>query len=278
MLLKLNTDKLDLVTSASGDIDIVVTYIDRDDATGVVGVAQRQFITVLTATTADIVDPHSSGISRKVTAITVRNAHATISNDVLVRFNASGTIYELFAARLYPTEMLQYAPHTGFKLVCRDPNLLSNSILQAFSTINTGTSPVAVGELQTPKTTKTVFGFLVLVFYDTAINTTGILVGSEIYLPSGVTSNFYRIGFLATVTNSVTGATLAMAATQDTVGPLTVPDTSAVGFGIWAGGFKLNQANPAIPLQIGSEFETEVAGSLAEILRGSSLQVFSPTN
>ena len=114
ILFSATTDKLQLVTSAAGDIDVVAAYADRDQSTFAVGLVDRQLTTITTATTTDIVAAPSSGKTRNVKQLTARNVHATVANDVTVLYNANATLYELHKTTLQPGECLQWIEGVGF--------------------------------------------------------------------------------------------------------------------------------------------------------------------
>jgi hypothetical protein len=118
IILSLTTDKISLITSSTANIDVVAAYIDRNQSTGVVGLADRQLTTISTATTTDIVAVPGATTTRNVKRMTIRNRHATASNDVTVQINANGTLYELHKVTLLAGECLQYIEDFGFvKLV-----------------------------------------------------------------------------------------------------------------------------------------------------------------
>lgn len=114
LVLTSTTDKLQLLTSAAGSIDVAAFYIDRDQSTGAVGAANRQLTTISTATTTDIVAAPGATTTRNIKQLHVRNKHATISCDVTVLFDANATDYELHKVTLRPGEALEYVEGVGF--------------------------------------------------------------------------------------------------------------------------------------------------------------------
>lgn len=114
MLLSATTDKLQVVTSAAGYVVVVASYVDRDQTTFAVGLADRQLTTITTATTTDIIAAPASGKTRNVKQLTIRNAHATVENDVTVLFNANATLYEIHKTTLQPGECLEFIEGVGF--------------------------------------------------------------------------------------------------------------------------------------------------------------------
>lgn len=117
ILLSATTDKMQVITGAASDIDVVAAYIDRDQSSFAVGLADRQLTTITTATTTDVVAAPSSGKTRNIKQLTIRNAHASTDCDVTVQFNANATLYELHKVTLRPGEMLQFVEGVGFVLL-----------------------------------------------------------------------------------------------------------------------------------------------------------------
>lgn len=117
ILLSATTDKMQVITGAASDIDVVAAYIDRDQSSFAVGLADRQLTTITTATTTDVVAAPSSGKTRNIKQLTIRNAHASVACDVTVQFNANATLYELHKVSLQPGEMLQFVEGVGFVLL-----------------------------------------------------------------------------------------------------------------------------------------------------------------
>lgn len=114
ILLSATTDKMQVVTSAAGDVDVIASYVDRDQSSFIVGLADRQLTTITAAATTDVLAAPSSGKTRNLKQLTVRNTHASIANDILVQFNANATLYELHKVTLQPGEMLEFIEGVGF--------------------------------------------------------------------------------------------------------------------------------------------------------------------
>lgn len=77
-------DKLQLVTSAAGDIDVEVDFVDTDDPITPTSnmVPDTQPTTIITATTADICATPGASKVRNVKGIKISNVHASVSNVV----------------------------------------------------------------------------------------------------------------------------------------------------------------------------------------------------
>ncbi len=223
MLLGLTTDKLSLITEQAGDIDVVVTFIDRNQSTGAIGAADRQLTNITTATTTDILAAPAATTDRKVEAITIRNAHASTSNDVIVQYNANGTLYELHAARLYSTEMLEYSLDEGFSLNTRQtPKFFGSVVLQtgpAIATTNPGQFATLPNGLTLPQSmvgglTRT-FGIFGCLQNSCGVSTTADVVGFKVWDQAVV---FGQQSYIGVATNSVTAATLTASSVADVSG------------------------------------------------------------
>jgi plastocyanin len=94
-------DKLDLVTSAAGDVDVSAFYADMNSSFAVSGLG-KQLTTITTATTTDVLAAPGASTTRLAKSITIRNTHATVANDVTLRLNDNATVYELDKVTLQP--------------------------------------------------------------------------------------------------------------------------------------------------------------------------------
>lgn len=114
ILLTQTTDKIQLVTSAACNVDVLAFYVERNQSTGAVGADGRQATNILTATTTDIVAVPGASTTRNVKELHIRNKHATATYDVTVQLNANGTIYELYKVTLRAGDSLEYNESYGF--------------------------------------------------------------------------------------------------------------------------------------------------------------------
>lgn len=106
----LTTDKIQVITSTTADIEAHASWVDVDTATGNIFTPGKTNTKITTATTTDITPVPSSGQVKNVKFISLRNKHASSSNDVTVQFNANATLYELIKCTLL----------AGEELVCRE--------------------------------------------------------------------------------------------------------------------------------------------------------------
>jgi len=96
-------DKLQLVTSAAGDIDVEVDFVDTDDPITPTSnmVPDTQSTTIVTAATTDVCATPAASKVRNVKAVKINNVHASVSNVVeLLRHDGTN------ARRLMPAVTL----------------------------------------------------------------------------------------------------------------------------------------------------------------------------
>jgi hypothetical protein len=150
-------DKLKLITSAAGDIDTHVTYIDCSDASPPVPDApNKENHTITTAATTDICAGVTSAAKRRnVKTIHIRNTHPTVANDVTVVYDAiDGNDYELHKATLDPGEQLEYIEGVGFfEVGASAPDVFNSSAADqgpgfAVDTYLTGSNLLVGGRLK----------------------------------------------------------------------------------------------------------------------------------
>lgn len=114
MILLANTDKIQLVTSAAATLDVYASWVDlKADGSGDPALG-RTPTAITTATTTDVVAAPASTFMRNVKEMTVRNKHASLTCDVTVMVDFSGTDYELFKGSLAPGETLEYIEGIGW--------------------------------------------------------------------------------------------------------------------------------------------------------------------
>jgi len=145
IILPNTTDKLQLVTSAAGKIDCIVSYSDVSQATPpVVAPFGRQLSSPTTATTTDILGSPGASTTRTPEEMTFRNAHASVANTITVLYNANGTTYEIHKVTLAPGEMLEYIQGIGWFLVANQlPNIRNQST--ADQALSAGTETYLTG-------------------------------------------------------------------------------------------------------------------------------------
>ncbi len=290
MLLSSTTDKLSLISEQTGDLDVVATFIDRNQSTGAVGVADRKFATITTVTTTDIVAAPASTTDRKVLEISIRNAHASTSMDVVVQYNDNGTLYEMIAARLYPTERLDWTEAGGWKKTGRrDSRLFERRMSEGDTRINAvvsgsdlNLSTVYNCFVNVPPTkaggTVRVMCSLYLWHDLAAATTTGVGIGQVSPLIAGFTnSNNQNIQVCV---DSVTAATLS-AQDGGAADALVANGTSGLTNMMGIGGGVVKWTEAATPAERQHAFslacQSEVAASQITIDIGAWFELFEAT-
>lgn len=111
LLLRANTDDLELITSAAGDIEVHLSAMQIDASTPPVVQPAPNLgpaASITTATTTQILD--TSGITSahvvNVKHLNIRNNHASVSNDVTVQINDGTNVSTLCKATLLSGEVL----------------------------------------------------------------------------------------------------------------------------------------------------------------------------
>lgn len=294
MILSATTDKLTLTTNEAADVDVVTTYVDRSSSTGVVGEAGQQRTTITSATTTDIVAAPASSTTRKVKHLIIRNTHASASSDVCVNYNANGTVYEFFGARLYPGDKLEFDESTGFHVVKsarprfrffgyqnRDEVLYLPCTTTPASDTVSSIIPTCVAQLP-PRLQSSAarrYGIFAWYTYVTAANTTGIRVG----VVQTTSSTLGAIASVQVVTPSTSAAT--MSASSSSITDLTPPNVTAgpgssggAGFLSAAGADDNGPSNQTVNQSIALAFASEVSGSYVRIYDVPFFEVFENTD
>jgi len=150
MLLSATTQTLELVTSSTAPIHYYVEYIDYIPGTSFTPSAVQG--TISTATTTTILTAPAAGTTRKIKALSFRNASTTTSNTIAVQKDISAVDYELSPdITLQPDECLymdandtwQVLDGNGrIKAVTQDQDPIGG-VSQCFRKV--GTAPEAAG-------------------------------------------------------------------------------------------------------------------------------------
>jgi len=104
------TEKLQLVSSAAGNLDVSVDYAIWDLTTGAPPVDSigSQVTNIIAAATTDILSPAGANLGRRAKRIGAKNKHATVSNAVTLQRVTAGpvTTEDLGPITLLPKEAL----------------------------------------------------------------------------------------------------------------------------------------------------------------------------
>lgn len=278
LLLTAVTDKISLITDDACDVDVVAIYTERNQSTGAVGATARQVTHPTTATTTDIVDVPGATTDRNIREIIVRNAHATTSVDVTVQFDANGVLYELFAARLYPKEALEYTLDRGFTKLSRSKMPTFYGIDSYTSLFNNQVANISLvpgcSFKIPPSTTTRQIGVFAACVYLSLTTTVGF---QPIIASLGAAGAYGRTTGICTAVNGVLAATLMCQ--SGTAGQQITNGTTPLGetFGVVAGGFEI-----PITLEGGVRdfilgFLSETAATNVAVQAGTWFEVFEDT-
>jgi len=164
LILATATDKIQLVTSAAANIDVVASFIDYASTVSPAtdrGTPGNKATNIATATTTDIVSATGSAtIFRNVRGITIRNKHASTACDVTPQIVISSVAYGLCKFTLQPGDLLQFIEGVGWWVTGK------STILNYFSTadqqIAASTTALLTGSLITVPAGKLQIGTVML--------------------------------------------------------------------------------------------------------------------
>lgn len=109
------TDKLRITSSVAASLDCVVAHADVSSAVPpVVQDYNRVVLNHAAASTVDLLAAPGGTLRRNVKTIHVRNKHASLTTDVTILFDVSGTSYELYKATLKAGDSLEYVEGVGW--------------------------------------------------------------------------------------------------------------------------------------------------------------------
>lgn len=114
IILSATTDTLDLVSGQAGTLDVHVSWVDLSGTTATPG---RTNTAIATATTTAVLAAPAASTVRNAKTINIRNAHASTSMDVTLRFNQNATIFTLHKVTIRAGEALEYVEGVGFFLL-----------------------------------------------------------------------------------------------------------------------------------------------------------------
>jgi hypothetical protein len=256
LLLASTTDKIQVITSAVGQIDIHASWIDLSGTTITAG---RTNTRIGTATTTDVVAAPASSTTRNVKQLKVGNNSASVTNTVTIQHTDGTNVIVIEQVTLAPLERIGYEEGTGvrvFDSAGREKVIsgglptgnanTSDVVANAAATYLTGSGLQIGGRVQAGsflkwrlRMTKTAAGV--------ATPTVAIYVG-----PNGTTADTARVthsstaiqtGVIDTGMFEVDATFRAVGATAVIESPIRLDHTSADGAGF--GTFRYLSANSA---------------------------------
>ncbi len=273
LIQSLTTDKISLITTTVANTDIVATYVDRNQSTGTVGLADRQVTAVVTATTTDIVAAPGATTTRNIKSLNIRNKHTSTNNTITVQYNANSVLYELHKATLLAGEVLQYIEGLGFFKTFDTTRDSRNFTTLADQLFTDGNNWATITGLSCPVKANVAYGFLAFIPHITDATTTGAQFGVK--LTTAPTA--LRAGTIDTVTASATAAVFSSGVAQVSDTAMTAQTT---GTGTTAGptliaGYFVPGADDVF--EIRANCEPGSAGTMTT-KAGALLQVFKQTS
>jgi hypothetical protein len=145
ILLTSTTSKLQAVTSSVADTDIYATWADNN--VGAISFDSANFA-LSAAGTTDVVPVPGSGIQRRISGLSIRNKHASTSQDITVRHTNGTTAVDLRKETLLPGEELQYFEKTGFLHFNAAGSIKFDNISESVAHTWTGVQTFANGTLK----------------------------------------------------------------------------------------------------------------------------------
>lgn len=114
ILLTTTSDKLQVLTGSVGTVDVHASFVDYN---GSVVTPGRTDTNITTAAVIDIVAPPGASVQRNVKSVTIRNIHASASNNVIVRHTDGTLIIQLIRYTLLAGEQLHYFDKDGWIVI-----------------------------------------------------------------------------------------------------------------------------------------------------------------
>jgi hypothetical protein len=112
LILASTSDKLRLTSSSTANLDVHTSWVDRVSAS--INTPGRTNTLISSATTTDIVASPAASTYRIVRTLTVRNRHASTSQDVTIIHTDGTNAIELIKCTLSAGECLHYNEKAGF--------------------------------------------------------------------------------------------------------------------------------------------------------------------
>jgi hypothetical protein len=122
---------LELNTSSTSNIDVIVSFTDHTTTGGTLG---TQDALITTATNTTILSAPASSTQRQVKMISINNTSST-TNTVIVKKDVGGTEYDIIRAVLSQNERLEYTDMLGWEVYANSGGRKSS--------INQGNSPTS---------------------------------------------------------------------------------------------------------------------------------------
>lgn len=275
ILLASTSDLLRVTTSAAVATDVHASWIDFDASTQTPG---RTNTAITTATTTNIVASPAAATERTVKTVTIRNKHASTSQDVTVIHTDGTTAVEQIKVTLLAGDALHYDEHNGwtvrdnFGRIKRREDSLIQAASPDFSTViltsnvtnnNASANTIAdVTGLSFAVTAGNTYWFRAFIQYTAAATGTGSRW--SINGPASPTALIYKSEYALTTTTRTINEGLADYDLPAASNATSAATTSNIA---WVEGFITPSASGTVIVR----FASEVSGSAIVAKAGSIL-------
>jgi hypothetical protein len=116
ILLTSTSDKLQVVSSAAGQIDVHASYVDLNPAASPQTTPGRTNTRIATATTTDVVAPPAASTTRNIKQLKVGNNHASVANTVSIQHTDGTNVIVIEQVTLAPLERIGYEEDMGIRV------------------------------------------------------------------------------------------------------------------------------------------------------------------
>jgi hypothetical protein len=113
LLLASTSDKIQVITSAAGQVDVHASWVDLSGTTITAG---RTNTRIATATTTDVVAAPASSTTRNVKQLKVGNNSASVTNTVTIQHTDGTNVIVIEQVTLAPLERIGYEEGTGVRV------------------------------------------------------------------------------------------------------------------------------------------------------------------
>jgi hypothetical protein len=219
LILASTSDKIRVTTSSTATTDVHASWVDVNGTTITPG---RTNTAISTATTTDLVASPGASTYRTVKTLSIRNRHASTSQDVTVIHTDGTNAMELVKATLTAGDALHYDEHNGFTVrdslgrIKRREDSLVTAASPSFTTVvlgsdvtnnNASANTIAdVTGLSVSVTSGLTYWFRACVMYTAAATTTGSRWSIN---GPAITSLYYRSEYSLTTTTRTTNEGLS---------------------------------------------------------------------
>jgi hypothetical protein len=269
MIIFTSTDKLVLRSSSTSALDVVTSWSDLLAGVVTPGVLPTA---IVTAVDTDIMAVPAASTFRNLESCHVFNKGGA-ANTVIIFWNRSGTLYELYTAVLNPGEQIQYSQEYGFYKVAPAAKLMAFKRVTADSVHATAATFADVTGLTAEVKAGKHYCFEACLFHLANATTTGAQ-----FAINGPTMTAMRVGAIDVIGVSATAAAMGSA-----VADITARDTAVIveTTGALAGGIALlgGWINPSADgtFAIRATSEVTVAAGLT-VKQGSWMQIWESDN